>query len=109
MNRYAKALVAALTAGAGSLAVGLANGALSVPEAILALAVALAAGLSTAGVSNAGFVDAKQVASIEKLAEAAYTAYATKRGGVAPNGDPLPAWSDVEGSVRDAWVSGQTA
>jgi len=109
VNKYAKAFIAALTAASGSLVTGLADGKLSLPDILLAALVAVAAGLATAGVKNAGYVSADQVANLENLAQAAYTAYANKLGGKTPSGDPLPAWADVSAQVRSAWLSGQNA
>ena len=105
MSKFRKAIVAALLAAAGALAPFLPGG-LEFGEVSLVALTGLVTGLATYGVRNEGFIELKPVA---ELARAAYERYSEVRGGVAFDGSPLPAWSEVETTVRQAWIEAQKA
>ena len=105
MARFRKALVAAALAAASALAPFISDGVTFV-EVILVLVAGAVTGLATYGVPNSGFTE---LAPVRDLAEAAYTEYRRVRQGRAYDGSLLPEWSELEDSIRAAWVRGQEA
>jgi hypothetical protein len=111
VGKYAKAILAFLTAGLGALGTAAAgpDNLITWAEIFTSIGAGVVAATAVFSVSNAGFLNIEKLPPPVVLAQEAYEAYAQAVGGRSVAGEPLPTWAAMTATVKDAWARAQGA